>query len=112
MLHRKKLEAERDQFIRKVAESMKNYRNTLRDKDQKELLQSLNHKWDEFMTINNQAIKQSGAGDEELALEVSQKGITAFNSMQTDMDALVDLSQKAASEEGERSVEIFIHPLL
>lgn len=104
---KKKLEAERDQFIRKVAESMKNYRNTLRDKDQKELLQSLNHKWDEFMTINNQAIKQSGAGDEELALEVSQKGITAFNSMQTDMDALVDLSQKAASEEGERSVEIF-----
>lgn len=104
---KKKLETERDQFIRKVAESMTNYRNTLRDKDQKELLQSLNHKWDEFMTINNQAIKQSGAGDEELALEVSQKGITAFNSMQTDMDALVDLSQKAASEEGERSVEIF-----
>ncbi|WP_342481184.1 HAMP domain-containing methyl-accepting chemotaxis protein [Paenibacillus sp. FSL L8-0340] len=104
---KKKLEAERDQFIRKVAESMKNYRNTLRNKDQKELLQSLNHKWDEFMTINNQAIKQSGAGDEELALEVSQKGITAFNSMQTDMDALVDHSEKAASEEGERSVEIF-----
>ncbi|WP_438494307.1 methyl-accepting chemotaxis protein [Paenibacillus sp. IHBB 3054] len=104
---KKKLEAERDQFIRKVAESMNNYRNTLRDKEQKELLQSLSHKWDEFMTINNQAIKQSGAGDEELALEVSQKGITAFNSMQTDMDALVDLSQKAASEEGERSVEIF-----
>ncbi|MEK4062814.1 MULTISPECIES: methyl-accepting chemotaxis protein [Paenibacillus] len=104
---KKKLETERDQFIRKVAESMNNYRNTLRDKEQKELLQSLSHKWDEFMTINNQAIKQSGSGDEELALEVSQKGITAFNSMQTDMDALVDLSQKAASEEGERSVEIF-----
>ncbi|MHA6532823.1 methyl-accepting chemotaxis protein [Paenibacillus sp. BAC0078] len=102
-----KLEKERDEYIRKVAETVKSYKAVISDAEQQKQLQSLSDKWDDFMSINNQAIKLSSSGDEELALEVSKKGIAAFNSMQTDLDKLVAHSQKEASDKGELSVTIF-----
>ncbi|CAH1215906.1 hypothetical protein PAECIP111892_04204 [Paenibacillus auburnensis] len=102
-----KLEEQRDQFIRKVADAMKSYRQSVSDKTRLQQLTALGDKWEEYMTINNQAIKLSSSGDEELALEVSQKGIDAFNAMQTDLGALVDYSQKEARQEGSHSVQTF-----
>lgn len=101
------LERERDEYIRKIADAVKSYSSTIKNAEQRQQIQSLSDKWGEFMTINNQAIKLSGDGDEELALEVSHKGISAFDSMQTDLKALVEYSQKDASNEGEISDDIF-----
>lgn len=101
------LEEERSQYIRKVAETMKEYKATLRGEQELGQLQSLVGKWGEFLTVNNQAVLLSSSSDEELALEVSRKGISAFNSMQTDLDALVSHSRKEAENEGRISEEIF-----
>lgn len=102
-----KLEEQRSQFIRKAADAMKSYRQSVNDKTRLQQLTALGDKWEEYMTINNQAIKLSSSGDEELALEVSKKGIAAFNAMQTDLGALVDYSQKEAKQEGSHSVQTF-----
>lgn len=102
-----KLEKERDEFTRKVAETMNSYKAVIMDAEQQKQLQSLSDKWDDFMSINNQAIKLSGSGDKELALEVSEKGIAAFNSMQINLDWLVEHSQEEAANKGELSVTIF-----
>lgn len=106
------LEQERDQFIRQVAGSLKSYGTSLNAGTQMEQLQALSDKWNEFMTINNQAVKLSSGGEEELALEVSRKGIAAFQAMQTDLNALVVYSQEAAHEEGRHSETIFHTSLL
>lgn len=104
---KEKLDGERNQFIRKVADTMKSYSQTLVIESQKQQFQSLSAKWTEYLNINNQAIKLSTADDDELALEVSNKGISAFNSMQTDLEALVKNSQDEAAAKGEMSVRIF-----
>lgn len=105
---KKKLEEERDQFIRSISDAMKSYRQShAGDKAELEQLAALGDKWDEYLAINNQAIKLSDEGNEELALEVSGKGISAFNAMQTDLDALVAGSQKDAEEAGASSDQSF-----
>ncbi|MDF9842382.1 MULTISPECIES: methyl-accepting chemotaxis protein [unclassified Paenibacillus] len=104
---KKKLEEQRGQAIRKVAEMMKLYRESLNGDKGLEQLSALSDKWNEYMTINNQAIKLSAEGNEELALEVSQKGIEAFNAMQIDLVSLVKHSQEDAEQEGRHSEAAF-----
>ncbi|MEK3687496.1 methyl-accepting chemotaxis protein [Paenibacillus sp. FSL R10-2736] len=101
------LAEERAEFIRKVSDTLKEYKLTLRGEQELGQLQSLVGKWGEFLTVNNQAILLSSSNDEELALEVSHKGIEAFNSMQIDLDALVAHTQDEAASEGEVSENIF-----
>ncbi|WP_379154508.1 methyl-accepting chemotaxis protein [Paenibacillus sp. sgz5001063] len=102
-----KLEQEHDSYIRKLAETMKNYKATLQSEDQLQQFNALQDKWDEYMTINSQTIKLSDSGDEELALEVSKKGIAAFNAMQTDIAKLVAYNQKEAADKGEQADDIY-----
>lgn len=101
------LEEERDVYIRKIADTMKSYQAGLRKDVQLQQFQALSSKWEAFMTINDQAIKLSGSGDEKLALEVSQKGISAFNAMQVDLQKLVNSSQDEAEDKGKLSSGIF-----
>lgn len=101
------LAEERAKFIRKVSDTLKEYKLTLRGEQELGQLQSLVGKWGEFLTVNNQAILLSSSNDEELALEVSHKGIAAFNSMQVDLDALVAHTQDEAASEGKVSQKIF-----
>ncbi|AIQ27791.1 hypothetical protein P40081_05995 [Paenibacillus sp. FSL P4-0081] len=101
------LAEERAEFIRKVSDTLKEYKLTLRGEQELGQLQSLVGKWGEFLTVNNQAILLSSSNDEELALEVSHKGIEAFNSMQIDLDALVAHTQDEAASEGKVSEKIF-----
>lgn len=101
------LAEERSEFIRKVSDTFKEYKANLKGDQELKQLQSLVGKWGEFLTVNNQAILLSSSNDEKLALEVSQKGIDAFNSMQVDLDALVAHSHKDAENEGEISAKIF-----
>jgi methyl-accepting chemotaxis protein len=101
------LDAERNEYIRKVADGMKSYEYTLRRGEQQEQFDSMRHKWDEYLIINNQAIRLSNSDDAELALEVSGKGITAFNAMRLDLEALVKYSQEEAAAKGELSGRIF-----
>ncbi|OKP97063.1 methyl-accepting chemotaxis protein [Paenibacillus sp. P46E] len=102
-----KLEQERDSYIRKLAETMTSYKAGLKNEGQLQQFNALQDKWDEYMTINNQTIKLSGSGDEELALEVSKKGIAAFNAMQIDIVKLVESSQKEAADKGEQAGDIY-----
>ncbi|SET89021.1 methyl-accepting chemotaxis protein [Paenibacillus sp. NFR01] len=105
---KKKLEEERDRFIRSISDAMKSYRQShAGDTAELEQLAALSDKWEEYLAINNQAIKLSDGGDEELALEVSGKGISAFNAMQTDLDALVGGSQEDAKQAGKSSDQSF-----
>ncbi|ASA26053.1 methyl-accepting chemotaxis protein [Paenibacillus donghaensis] len=104
---KQKLEQERDQFIHKVAGTMKSYEQSLDLQAQTEQFQSLRKKWDEYMMMNSQAVKLSAEGDQELALEVSNKGVAAFNSMQVDLEALVKHSQDEAAVLGALSVSKF-----
>ncbi|NOU83354.1 HAMP domain-containing protein [Paenibacillus sp. LMG 31459] len=101
------LAEERAEFIRKVSDTLKEYKLTLRGEQELGQLQSLVGKWGEFLTVNNQAILLSSSNDEALALEVSHKGIEAFNSMQIDLDALVAHTQDEAASEGKVSEKIF-----
>ncbi|MFD2411828.1 methyl-accepting chemotaxis protein [Paenibacillus rhizoplanae] len=101
------LAEERSKFIGKVAGTFKEYKANLKGEQELKQLQSLVGKWGEFLTVNNQAILLSSSNDEKLALEVSRKGIDAFNSMQVDLDALVAHSQKDAEDEGKVSTDIF-----
>ncbi|WP_379132354.1 methyl-accepting chemotaxis protein [Paenibacillus sp. sgz500958] len=98
---------ERDEYIRLVADAMKSYSDLMGDGKTREQFQAMRSKWDEYLTINNQAMKLSDSGDKELALEVSAKGITAFNAMKTDLKALVELSKADSAAKGERAVSIF-----
>ncbi|NQX47404.1 methyl-accepting chemotaxis protein [Paenibacillus tritici] len=101
------LAEERAKFISKVSDTMKEYKLTLHGNKELGQLQSLVGKWAEFLTVNNQAILLSSSSDEALALEVSRKGIAAFNSMQVDLDALVKHTQDEAAKEGKVSEQIF-----
>lgn len=101
------LAEERAEFIRKVSDTLKEYKLTLRGEQELGQLESLVGKWAEFLTVNNQAILLSSSNDEELALEVSRKGIQAFNSMQIDLGALVAYTQVEAASEGKVSEKIF-----
>ncbi|MBY0012622.1 methyl-accepting chemotaxis protein [Paenibacillus typhae] len=102
-----KLVEQRDQAVRKVADLIKLYKESLNRDEGLERLSALSDKWNEYMTINNQAIRLSDEGNEELALEVSQKGIEAFNAMQIDLEALVKYSQEDAEQEGRHSENAF-----
>lgn len=101
------LAEERAKFIREVSDTLKEYKLTLRGEQELGQLQSLVGKWGEFLTVNNQAILLSSSNDEELALEVSHKGVEAFNSMQIDLGALVAHTQDEAASEGKVSEKIF-----
>lgn len=107
----KELEDERQQFIGRVADTLKEYRDNLKDTQELTQLESLTSKWNEFLSVNDQAIKHSSAGDKQLALEVSLKGVEVFNTMQVDLDALVAHSQKDAENEGKISADIFRNSL-
>lgn len=107
----KALEAERQQFIGRVADTLKEYRANLKETQELTQLESLTSKWNEFLSVNDEAIKHSSSGDKQLALEVSLKGIEVFNTMQVDLDALVAHSQKDAENEGEISADIFRNSL-
>ncbi|WP_238652789.1 methyl-accepting chemotaxis protein [Paenibacillus piscarius] len=107
----KALEAERQEFISRVADTLQEYRANLKETQELTQLESLTSKWNEFLRVNDQAIQHSSAGEKQLALEVSLKGVEVFNTMQVDLDALVAHSQKDAENEGKISAEIFRNSL-
>ncbi|KGE19181.1 methyl-accepting chemotaxis protein [Paenibacillus wynnii] len=109
---KKKLDEERNEYIRKVSEAIDSYKQSIREPKQQEQFKSMNRKWDEYMTINNHVITLSSSDDKELALEVSNKGIIAFNAMKVDLEDFVKLSQKEAEAKGELSVSIFRSSLI
>ena len=104
---KEKLDEERNQYIRKVADSMKNYSKSITDPKQMEQFKSMSRKWDEYLIINNKAISLSSSEDEEFALEVSNKGILAFVAMKKDLEDFVKISQTQATSKGDLSVSIF-----
>ncbi|WP_340021594.1 methyl-accepting chemotaxis protein [Paenibacillus sp. FSL K6-1096] len=105
------LEEERQLFIGKVTDTLKEYKGNLHEDKEITQLESLETKWNEFLSVNDQAIKHSSAGDKQLALEVSNKGVDVFNSMQVDLEALVAHSQKDAEDEGKVSADTFSNSL-
>ncbi|MCL6601641.1 MAG: methyl-accepting chemotaxis protein [Paenibacillus sp.] len=107
-----KLDEERNQYIRKVFDAMKDYKQSIKDPKQLEQFKSMNRKWDEYLLINNKAMELSSSDDEALALEVSNKGIIAFNAMKTDLEDFVKKSQQEAAAKGELSVSIFRSSLI
>lgn len=106
------LDEERNQYIRKVSDALKSYEKIFIKGGENAQFREMKHKWDEYLTINNQAVKLSAEGNEELALEVSAKGITAFNAMKTDLEVLVLSSKQEAAAKGELSVRIFRNSLI
>ncbi|OBZ08892.1 hypothetical protein A8L34_22320 [Bacillus sp. FJAT-27264] len=102
-----KLEEERDAYIRKVAAAMKSYQSKLQDEEQMKRFESLSNKWAEYMMMNDQVLKLSQGNDDQLALEVSRKGISAFNNMQEDMEALVNHSVEEGNTKDKISANIF-----
>lgn len=106
-----KLEEERDVFIRKIAEAMKGYSSSLDRNDEKAQFQAMQSKWSEFMTINDQVIKLSQDNNDQLALEVSKKGIAAFNSMQVDLNSIVEDSTEESASVDKKSNDIFRNSL-
>jgi methyl-accepting chemotaxis protein len=102
-----KLEEERDAFIRYIGDTMKSYKNTPKDEEHTQRFESLQSKWSEYMTINDQVFKLSKENNDDLALEVSKKGISAFNAMKVDMNALVDFSVKEGDSKDKVSLDIF-----
>lgn len=104
---RELVEEERTAMIRTVADSMKVLKATATDPNELQHLESLRSKWDQYLKLNTQALKLSQNGQGELASEVAEKGMDAFNVMQGDMDQLISLNKDRVSEEVSRAENSF-----
>lgn len=86
---------------------MKTYEGMLIEEEQKEQFQSMKRKWNEYLIINNKVITLSASDDDELALEVSNKGIAAFNAVHQDLEVLLQHNKEDAAATGELTQRIF-----
>ncbi|AIQ62708.1 hypothetical protein PSTEL_05930 [Paenibacillus stellifer] len=103
---KQQLSEERDSYIRKFAQVRTSYEKSVSGPELDQV-KSLSGQWDEFMRINDQALKLSTQQDEELAQEVSGKGVTAFNAMQKTLDELVQQKKSEAVMKEGLSGDIF-----
>ncbi|MGN7411351.1 methyl-accepting chemotaxis protein [Paenibacillus sp. SAF-068] len=88
------LSEERTKYIRETTQAIKIYDQQEKSSEELEHWTAFKNKWEAYLKINTQAIKLSDEGQTQLAKEVADKGADSFDTMQVDLDYLVEYNQK------------------
>ncbi|MDO7907182.1 HAMP domain-containing methyl-accepting chemotaxis protein [Paenibacillus sp. JX-17] len=94
-----KIMDERTSTIRDLVQTFKEYGSRLYSSEEQQHFDSLKNKWNEYMIVNQQAINLSEQGQGELAAEVARKGTAAFDTIQDDLNFLIDYNHKMAASD-------------
>ncbi|PYE48470.1 methyl-accepting chemotaxis protein [Paenibacillus barcinonensis] len=85
---------ERTKFIRETAQAITAYDKLSKSAEEEENWSSFKDKWEGYLKINTQAIRLKDEGQTGLAKEVAIKGAESFDTMQVNLDYLVNYSQQ------------------
>ncbi|WP_342572142.1 methyl-accepting chemotaxis protein [Paenibacillus sp. FSL R5-0749] len=88
------LSEERTKYIRETTQTIKIYDQQEKSTEELDHWTAFKNKWEAYLKINTQAIKLSDEGQTQLAKEVADKGADSFDTMQVDLDYLVEYNQK------------------
>ncbi|KAA8783343.1 methyl-accepting chemotaxis protein [Paenibacillus sp. 4624] len=91
---RPKINEERTKFIRETAQAITIYDKQKKSAEETEHWTAFKEKWEGYLKINSQAIRLSDEGETQLAKEVADKGAESFDTMQVDLDYLVNYNQQ------------------
>ncbi|XOI97841.1 methyl-accepting chemotaxis protein [Paenibacillus polymyxa] len=91
------LSEERTKYIRETTQAIKIYDQQEKSADELEHWTAFKNKWEAYLKINTQSIKLSDEGQTQLAKEVSDKGADSFDTMQVDLDYLVEYNQEQSN---------------
>ncbi|MDQ0722207.1 methyl-accepting chemotaxis protein [Paenibacillus sp. W4I10] len=91
------LSEERTKYIRETTQAIKIYDQQEKSAEELEHWTAFKNKWEAYLKINTQSIKLSDEGQTQLAKEVSDKGADSFDTMQVDLDYLVEYNQEQSN---------------
>lgn len=91
------LSEERTKYIRETTQAIKIYDQQEKSADELEHWTAFKNKWEAYLKINTQAIKLSDEGQTQLAKEVADKGADSFDTMQVDLEYLVEYNQEQSN---------------
>ncbi|WP_339299742.1 methyl-accepting chemotaxis protein [Paenibacillus sp. FSL R5-0623] len=91
------LSEERTKYIRETTQAIKIYDQQEKSADELEHWTAFKNKWESYLKINTQAIKLSDEGQTQLAKEVADKGADSFDTMQVDLEYLVEYNQEQSN---------------
>lgn len=91
------LSEERTKYIRETTQAIKIYDQQEKSAEELEHWTAFKNKWEAYLKINTQSIKLSDEGLTQLAKEVADKGADSFDTMQVDLDYLVEYNQEQSN---------------
>ncbi|WP_342554622.1 methyl-accepting chemotaxis protein [Paenibacillus sp. FSL R7-0652] len=91
---RPKINEERTKFIRETSQAMTIYDKQQKSAEEAKHWSEFKQKWEAYLKINTQAIRLSDEGETQLAKEVADKGAESFDTMQVNLDFLVNYNQQ------------------
>ncbi|MEK3774089.1 MULTISPECIES: methyl-accepting chemotaxis protein [Paenibacillus] len=91
------LSEERTKYIRETTQAIKIYDQQEKSAEELEHWSAFKNKWEAYLKINTQSIKLSDEGQTQLAKEVADKGADSFDTMQVDLDYLVEYNQEQSN---------------
>ncbi|ETT50413.1 hypothetical protein BK129_06055 [Paenibacillus amylolyticus] len=91
------LSEERTKYIRETTQAIKIYDQQEKSAEELEHWNAFKNKWEAYLKINTQSIKLSDEGQTQLAKEVADKGADSFDTMQVDLDYLVEYNQEQSN---------------
>ncbi|RPK24148.1 methyl-accepting chemotaxis protein [Paenibacillus xylanexedens] len=91
------LSEERTKYIRETTQAIKIYDQQEKSAEELEHWTAFKNKWEAYLKINTQSIKLSDEGQTQLAKEVADKGADSFDTMQVDLDYLVEYNQEQSN---------------
>ncbi|GGH56551.1 putative sensory transducer protein YvaQ [Paenibacillus silvae] len=95
---------ERTKFIRETAQAMAAYDKLSKSAKEAENWNSFKDKWEAYLKINTQAIRLSDEGQTQLAKEVAVKGADSFDTMQVNLDYLVNYNQQQSDASAAQTI--------
>ncbi|APO44343.1 hypothetical protein BS614_10225 [Paenibacillus xylanexedens] len=91
------LSEERTKYIRETTQAIKIYDQQEKSAEELKHWNAFKNKWEAYLKINTQSIKLSDEGQTQLAKEVADKGADSFDTMQVDLDYLVEYNQEQSN---------------
>ncbi|WP_017690138.1 methyl-accepting chemotaxis protein [Paenibacillus sp. PAMC 26794] len=91
------LSEERTKYIRETTQAITIYDQQEKSAEELEHWTAFKNKWEAYLKINTQSIKLSDEGQTQLAKEVADKGADSFDTMQVDLDYLVEYNQEQSN---------------
>ncbi|MCK6074921.1 methyl-accepting chemotaxis protein [Paenibacillus silvae] len=101
---RPSINEERTKFIRETAQAMAAYDKLSKSAKEAENWNSFKDKWEAYLKINTQAIRLSDEGQTQLAKEVAVKGADSFDTMQVNLDYLVNYNQQQSDASAAQTI--------